>query len=377
MKKINSLMYRITGLTFLLLVVAVLSLIYLANWQMEELFREYLAMQPGAEAIMHMGPMGSLELGFLHSVHESLVWVGMIFALLGFFASYVLARNITVPLRGLSQAAERIRQGDLGQTVPVSSKDEVGQLAEIFNQMSTGLAKNEQLRRELLANVAHELRTPLAILNGNLESMLDGVIKPEPEKLFSMQEEVMRLTRLVADLRDLSLAEVRQLQLHKEPCDVNRLMCRAADMLWPLLEEKNLQFEYSLAEGLPSIMLDADRMSQVFYNIMVNAVRYTKEGTAIILRSEKSRGTAGESWLVLQIQDFGPGIAPEDLPYVFDHFYRGEKSRSRQSGGSGIGLALARQFVENHGGAIRAENGEVEGTVFTICLPCSEVKNEM
>ena len=369
MKKFNSLMYRITGLTFLLLTVTVLSLIYLANWQMEALFREYLTMQGATSDLMAMNSMGTPELDFLHSVHESLLWVGMVFALLGFLASYILARNITVPLRALRQAAELIRGGELGRMVRVQSKDEVGELADIFNQMSAGLAKNERLRRELLANIAHELRTPLTILNGNLESMLDGVIKPDPTRLFSMQEEVLRLTRLVTDLRDLSLAEVRQLELHKKAVTINPLIERAADMLLPLLEEKELLFSYELADNLPMIKLDEDRILQVLYNIIVNAVRYTDAGTKIVLHSEFLPSEAGKNQLKVQARDFGPGILPEDMPYVFDHFYRGEKSRNRQSGGSGIGLALAKQLVESHGGEILAENTDPRGMQITIFLP--------
>lgn len=369
MKKMNSLMYRITGLTFLLLTVTVLSLIYLANWQMEALFREYLSMQGAASDLIVMNPMGTPELDFLHSVHESLLWVGMVFALLGFFASYILARNITVPLRALRQAAELIRGGELGRTVRVQSKDEVGELANIFNQMSAGLAQNERLRRELLANIAHELRTPLTILNGNLESMLDGVIKPDPTRLFSMQEEVLRLTRLVTDLRDLSLAEVRQLELHKKAVTINPLIERAADMLLPLLEEKELLFSYELADNLPMIKLDEDRILQVLYNIIVNAVRYTDAGNQIVLHSEFLLSETGKNDLKVQIRDFGPGILPEDMPYIFDHFYRGEKSRNRQSGGSGIGLALAKQLVKSHGGEIMAENMEPRGMQITIFLP--------
>ena len=369
MKKMNSLMYRITGLTFLLLTVTVLSLIYLANWQMEALFREYLTMQGATSDLMAMNSMGTPELDFLHSVHESLLWVGMVFALLGFLASYILARNITVPLRALRQAAELIRGGELGRMVRVQSKDEVGELADIFNQMSAGLAKNERLRRELLANIAHELRTPLTILNGNLESMLDGVIKPDPTRLFSMQEEVLRLTRLVTDLRDLSLAEVRQLELHKKAVTINPLIERAADMLLPLLEEKELLFSYELADNLPMIKLDEDRILQVLYNIIVNAVRYTDAGTQIVLHSEFLLSETGKNELKVQIRDFGPGILPEDMPYIFDHFYRGEKSRNRQSGGSGIGLALAKQLVKSHGGEIMAENMEPRGMQITIFLP--------
>ena len=194
--------------------------------------------------------------------------------------------------------------------------------------------------------------------------MLEGVAEISPEKLFSMQEEVMRLTRLVQDLRDLSLAEVRQLDLYKQETDVNLLLRRASDMLEPMLEDKRLRFSLELDSSLPALQLDADRMNQAFYNILTNAVRYTKDGTTIHVTSRRQPDGA-----CITITDEGPGIAPADLQYIFDHFYRGDKSRSRAAGGSGIGLALARQFVEVHGGSIWAESKAGQGTSVMIRLP--------
>lgn len=358
------------GLTFLLISLTVFSLSYLANKQMEELFYEYLTIQhkmPMMDMYMnHM--MGTHELAFLHSVHESLIWVGLIFVGVGLVASYIIARNITTPLYKLITATERIRRGNLEQNVPITRNDEIGQLTQVFNQMSSELAQNEKMRREFLANIAHELRTPLAIINGNLESMLDGVNKPSMEKLFSMQEEVMRLTRLVKDLRDLSLAEVHQLELHKKPADINLLLQRAGEMLKPLLEDKDLSLKYNLTDDLPKTNIDVDRINQVFYNILINAIRYTNPHTQIIIDTnliyEQSK-----YFVQISIQDSGNGIAPKDLPHIFEHFYRSDKSRSRQSGGSGIGLSLAKQFVENHNGFICAENVATGGAKIIIKLP--------
>ena len=348
MRRLRSIRYRIMCMTFFLVLLTVCSLVLLANQQMEQLFQEYLQVQPSVMADMTMGAPEHL---FLMSVHRSLLWVGLFFVLVGLLMSYFLARNITIPLRQLSQAADHIRQGRLGQTVTVHAQDEVGQLAAVFNQMSVELARNEKLRREFLANIAHELRTPLAILQGNLENMIDGAAQPDMARLFSLQEEVMRLNRLVSDLRDLSLAEVHQLELHRQPTDLNQLLTGAAGMLEPLLDEKNLHFEYDLQADLPLVTVDPDRIRQVFYNILVNAVRYTWPDTTIRLHSWLADD---EVWI--EIQDEGPGVAEDDLPRLFDHFYRTDKSRSRQSGGSGIGLSLARQFMEVHGGTIAASN---------------------
>lgn len=385
--------------TFLLILICALIVIYICNQQMETHFLQYLqdpsalAGQAGQAAgqagqairggmgngygmhhgmmgggmmggMHHQMMMGAAERNFVESYHESLWWIGFLFAGIGLAVSYFLSGNITKPLRQLSSAAEKIRQGDLKQVVPVETQDEVGQLAMVFNQMSAELAATESNRQELLANIAHELKTPLAILQGHLESMLDGVETPEPDKLFSMQEEVMRLTRLVGDLRDLSLAQVHKLELHPQPLDVSEKTRRAADMLEPMLEEKHLQFKRELAEGLPELPLDPDRLNQILYNLITNAIRYTTPGTTITLQTEKT-----DKGVRLTVADEGPGIAPEDLPHVFEQFYRGEKSRNRASGGSGIGLSLAKSFVEAQGGTIHAENRKTGGAAFIVEFP--------
>lgn len=373
--------------TFLLILVCALIVISICSQQMETHFFQYLqdpsalAGQQGAGGYgrgmgrgmmgggMGMGGMrhrmmlGAAERTFVESYHQSLWWIGFLFAGVGLVVSYFLSGNITRPLRQLSQAAEKIRQGDLKQEVPVDTQDEVGQLAEVFNQMSAELAANESNRQELLANIAHELKTPLAVLQGHLESMLDGVEEPAPDKLFSMQEEVMRLTRLVGDLRDLSLAQVHRLELHLQPVDLDEKVERAADMLEPLLEEKKLRFVKELAPGLPARQLDPDRLNQILYNLITNAIRYTHSGTSILLKTEP----AGDR-VRLTIADEGPGIAPEDLDHIFEQFYRGDKSRNRASGGSGIGLSLAKSFVEAQGGTITARNRKEGGAEFVVEL---------
>lgn len=375
--------------TFLLILICALVVIYICSQQMETHFFQYLqdpsalAGQGGQAAggygrgmgrgmmgsgmgmggMHHRMMLGAAERTFVESYHKSLWWIGFLFAGMGLVVSYFLSGNITRPLRQLSQAAEKIRQGHLKQEVPVETQDEVGQLAAVFNQMSAELAANESNRQEFLANIAHELKTPLAVLQGHLESMLDGVEEPEPEKLFSMQEEVMRLTRLVGDLRDLSLAQVHQLELHLQPVDLGEKAERAAELLEPLLEEKRLHFVKNMAPSLPVRQLDPDRVNQILYNLITNAIRYTHPGTAILLQTEP----AGKR-VRLIIADEGPGIAPEDLDHIFEQFYRGDKSRNRASGGSGIGLSLAKSFVEAQDGTITARNRKEGGAEFVVEL---------
>lgn len=375
----NSITYRITGLVFLAVALTVFVLIYLANEQMTEQFREYLIVQHmetsqqgmighelgNTRMAMIMGP---LEETFLTSVHKSLVWVGMAILAAGLAASYALARSITIPLRNLSRAAEQIEQGNFDQKVPVETKDEVGHLAGIFNEMAETLTINANLRRQFLANIAHELRTPLAIIQGHLEGMVDGVIEPNKDQLSSLHEEAIRLNRLITDLRDLSLAEVRQLAMEKGITDVNQTVSKAVHMLKPQSDAKDICINCSLDERLPEIEADTDRISQVFYNILVNAIRYSPTKGTIEVVTEKIE-VEGQQWIKVSIADKGPGISQEDVPYIFDHFYRGDKSRDRKSGGSGLGLAVVKQLVEIHGGQVTVESKLAEGSIFKILLP--------
>lgn len=378
--KMNSIVYRITGLMFLSIAITVFLLIYLANEQMSGLFQEYLVVQHMGMNHGIMGQaanssemtvvMGPLEETFLASVHQSLIWVGIGIMAIGLAASYALARSITIPLRKLGHAAEELEKGNLGQTVITETNDEVGNLVVIFNRMSQTLETNTKLRRQLLANIAHELRTPLAVIQGNLEGMMDGVIETSKEQLSSLHEEAVRLNRLIKDLRDLSLAEVHELVLEKLPTDMNQLMTRTITMLKPLLDEKQIQVECSLTENLPEIVVDADRMSQVFYNILINAIRYSpNKGRVLVSTNVFIKDT--KQWLKISIQDSGQGISQEDLPHVFDHLYRGDKSRDRKSGGSGIGLAIVKQLVENHGGQVAVSSVLEKGSTFEVLLPIS------
>lgn len=381
MSRVSSITARITGLMFLSIAITVFLLIYLADEQMVELFQEYLVVQhtemshavgePGAMTLI----MGPLETSFLASVHQSLIWVGVGIMLVGLAASYALARSITVPLRKLSRAAEQLEQGNLGQTVLVESNDEVGHLAVIFNRMSETLATNTKLRRQLLANIAHELKTPLAVIQGNLEGMIDEVIEPGKEQLTSLHEEAVRLNRLIKDLRDLSLAEVRELALEKHPININQLVTRTVVMLKPLSDEKVIEVKSVLKDDLPEIAVDRDRMLQVFYNILVNAIRYSPSKSSIEVSTDIVKNQDA-TWLKVSFEDHGPGISPEDLPHVFDHFYRADKSRDRKSGGSGIGLAIVKQLVENHGGQVTVESTLGSGSIFHVLLPVAAVSLE-
>lgn len=368
---------------FLGIAATVFVLIYLANVQMMDLFQQYLIVQhaqlaqqavmPGTSMVMVMGP---LEESFMASVHQSLIWVGMVILAIGLAASYAVARSITVPLRRLSRAAEQIERGNFVQVAAGEGSDEIGHLAAVFNRMSQSLSASTKLRRQLLANIAHELRTPLAIIQGHLEGMIDEVIEPSQEQLLSLHEEAVRLNRLITDLRDLSLAEVKELALEKEPVELNELLQRIVALLKPLFDQHNLTVDCHFAEALPELVLDHQRMSQVFNNILLNAIRYAPPHSVVLVRTLSiQQGTT--RWLGIEIADQGPGIAAEDLPHVFEHFYRGDKSRDRKSGGSGLGLAIVKHIVESHGGTVAVRSALQQGTTVSVWLPIDSDWNKL
>lgn len=356
--------YRITGLMFLLIASTVFLLVYLANLQMTGLFHDYVGQAGGH--MMHMG-LGAPETDFLASVHESLIWVGAAIMLVGLAASFALARTITMPLLSLSVAAREIARGNYGQRVHLNSKDEVEQVANAFNGMAESLEVSNKLRKRLLADIAHELRTPLAVIQGNLEGMLDGVVEMNKEQISSLYEETTQLNRLIGELRDLSLAEAGQLVLDKQPTDINQLVTRALSMIKPLADEKQITAEGSLAE-IPLIDADASRITQVLYNLLTSAIRYTPTGGLVFVTSEQVRQGVN-TWLKLSVSDNGQGIEAADLPFIFDHFYRADQSRARKSGGSGIGLAIVKKLVETHGGRVEVESTPGQGSRFDVYLP--------
>ena len=379
MKRSDSIVIRLTALVFILLLLTIAILLILVNNQMNNHFSQYLTnmshMMGNAQNGMGMGMSGMhgsmhgpAESTYISAVHQSLLWVGLGMIGVSVIVSYFVVREIMRPLSTLTGAVQNIRTGNYGQTVSVERHDEVGVLTESFNKMSEELARNDKMRRQLFANIAHELRTPLAILQGNLEGMIDDIIPTDKKILLSMADETVRMGRLIQDLRDLSLAEIDELTLHKEPADINTMLERAVSMLQPLCEEKSLTVRQNLSRDLPSLVIDVDRINQVIYNLLNNAIRYIDQGCTITVSTMKV-AVEGKTYAQVQVADTGKGIAPEDLNHIFQYFYRSEQSRNRKSGGSGIGLALAQQFIRSHGGNIWADSTVGKGTTFTFILP--------
>jgi two-component system OmpR family sensor kinase/two-component system sensor histidine kinase BaeS len=276
-------------------------------------------------------------------------------------------QDIATPLADVMSAADAVAEGDLSVRVPARGPHEFGRLARSFNRMIAELERSDQQRRNLTADVAHELRTPLHIIQGNLEGVLDGVYEPTTDHICATLEETRLLTRLVEDLRTLSLAEAGQLVLVQEQVDVAELLADVGTSFSGQAEAAGIDLRVEI-EGEPSdltIIGDAGRLDQVLGNLMANAVRYTHSGGSITLRAEPL-----DDSVRIILRDTGEGIPAEDVPYVFDRFWRGDRSRSHAGGaGSGLGLAIARQLVQAHGGRIEVESAVGQGTTFTIELP--------
>jgi signal transduction histidine kinase len=305
------------------------------------------------------------EQQYLTRTSQALFLASVISMLGALLVGAVLARTLTRPLRELTVATRAMAKGQLGQQVPIRSRDELGDLAASFNQMSVDLAKANELRMQMTADVAHELRTPLTVMAGYIEALRDGVLKPTPERFEAMNLEAQQLKRLVDDLRTLSLAEAGELPLTRQATAPRALLERVEAAFSPRAMQAHIALRITCDEQLPALDVDPERMVQVLENLVSNAIRHTDKDGMIVL-SARSAGTD----ILLAVQDSGRGIAPEALPHVFDRFYRGEAGRAAESGESGLGLAIAKSIVEAHGGGITASSpGVGQGATFTIRLP--------
>ncbi len=315
-----------------------------------------------------LSPLGHFKAGRLAGMTPALqgfLLTGLLIGLGSLIAGLVISRGMSRPLSSLTEATRAVAAGDLSVRVPTQYPGEMGELAAAFNDMAADLARADELRRNLTADVAHELRTPLSVIRGKLEGVLDGVYPATPEHLEPVLEETELLTRLVEDLRLLALAEAGQLTLEKQPLDVGDLLRDVQVNFGPQAADRGVTLALALPPDLPQVLADRRRLAQVMGNLLTNALRHTPEGGCVTL----SATTPGEGMVEVTVADTGTGILSEDLPYVFERFWRGDRSRSRAGGGSGLGLAIARHLVEAHGGTIRVESAPGKGARFWFTLP--------
>jgi signal transduction histidine kinase len=303
--------------------------------------------------------------GFKASFNEALFVALLAAGTVAILVSLLLSRSILARVRVLTGASRLLAEGNYSQRVQAEGTDELGQLAHSFNEMAGKLEQVETMRRQLIGDVSHELRTPLTAIKGSMEGLLDGVLPASPETYQHIRQEADRLARLVDDLQELSRVEAGSYSLDLQPVPVASLVHSTLKRFKTQAAEKGIDLRLDLPQGLPPVLADPDRITQVLTNLVANALQYTPAGGRVSINAAQHGDL-----LHLSVVDTGVGIPAEHLPHLFTRFYRVDKSRSRQAGGgSGIGLAIARHLVEAHGGRIWAQSeGEGQGSTFTFTL---------
>ncbi|HEV2359456.1 MAG TPA: ATP-binding protein [bacterium] len=314
-------------------------------------------------------PLGAREVLFGSRIRNG-IWAGTAVAAgLGLLLALLLAGRMARPVGDLTRAARVITSGGTPSPVPVEGQDEIAELARAFNKMADRLATDEEQRRRLFAGIAHELRTPLSVIQGTLEGMLDGVLQPSSERIATLHSQSLLLARLITDLRDLSLAQAGQLRLNLSTVDPATIVRETLEALAPLADERRVTLHADVPRDVPRIQADPDRLRQIVQNLVENAVRHTPAGGEVRATMRVEPGTAGPAGVRLAVADTGVGIDAADLAHIFKHFYRADQSRARASGGTGLGLAIVKSLVEAHGGRVAVESTAGKGSTFTVTLP--------
>lgn len=298
-------------------------------------------------------------------VNQWLIWVGLATGCLGILLVSLLLRRTLRPVRVLTTAARRLGEGDFSQRVPEGGHSELGLLSNTFNTMANGLEKAERQRRNLMADVAHELRTPLFNIQGRLEAIKDGVFEPDADTIGTVHQQVEHLTNLVEDVRTLALVESQKLKLDIQLHSITEVLERCVDDFRPQAESKGISLTVLMDPDMPAIPMDRTRISQVVGNLLQNAISHTSSSGEVTVLARKT----DHERIRISITDTGSGIPEESLPFVFNRFYRANQAQVTDTGGNGLGLAIAKELVEAHGGIIYAENDTVKGSRFVFELP--------
>ncbi len=307
---------------------------------------------------------GAQEAELESRVRRAILYAGLIGGLVALGLGLLITQSVLRPLGALKAGTARVGQGDLEYRVPITTRDEIGEVAHQFNDMTERLEEQERLRQNMMADIAHELRTPLTVMQGHVEALRDGVFDLTPESMEPIHTQVLLLGRLVNDLRELALADAGRLRLEKTPLEPGPLTAKVVAGFQRSATEKGIALEDRIPPQACKVLADPQRLEQIVGNLLSNAIRHTPRGGRVTV------SLADETpWVRLSVEDTGSGIAPEDLAHIFERFYRSDRSRNATSGGTGIGLAIAKQLVEAHGGTIQIESALAVGTTVTVRLP--------
>jgi signal transduction histidine kinase len=292
------------------------------------------------------------------------LWGGLLAIGIAILLTYILSRRILAPVKALTLAAGQFGKGDFSRRVDFKDKGEVGELAQSFNAMADNLERNERLRRNMVADIAHELRTPLSNLRGYLEAISDGVVKADENTVRLLNEEASSLSRLVDDLQDVSLADAGEIKLVTQSEEISGLINETVTALQAKAAGRGLTISVHQQSELPTVDIDSHRIKQVLLNLLENAIAHTGRGGSITVAAREQ-----DDKVYISVTDTGEGIPPEELPLIFERFYRVDKSRTRATGGSGLGLTIAKRLVEAHGGTIEVKSQPGQGSTFTFAIP--------
>jgi signal transduction histidine kinase len=342
--------------------------IFSSDWPSQTLFSSpqggtilgtlYVSPEPSAEMV--------LTRGFTESINRFLLWGGVLAVIVALVLTFVLTRRISSPIQSLAVSARRLGEGNYSQRAQIRDTGEIGELAQAFNSMADNLDRADRLKRNLIADTAHELRSPLYNIRGYVEAIQDGIAKPDTKTVNSINEEVVLLCRLVDDLRELALAESGELKLSYQSEGVADLVNHAVAALQTKAQAKEIALSVYVPDEVPPVRADSQRIAQVLRNLLENAIIHTSKGNNVAITARQQDG-----WVEISVADNGEGIPENDLPNIFERFYRMDKSRTRATGGSGLGLTIAKYLIEAHGGKIWVQSEVGKGSCFAFTLPVS------
>jgi two-component system sensor histidine kinase BaeS len=347
----RTLLWKLLGINVLVIgsviVIVWMAIDYLAAGYFMALMEKY-----------NISPTSSQQM-FVSAVHRYLIWASLAALFLAVVLSFLLMRKVLRPLRQMTMIAQKISTGDYSGQVPLVSGDEVGQLASSFNRMAASLRLIEGLRKTLMIDVAHELRTPLTNIRGYLEALTDGVAAPTKETFDLLQEETMRLIRLVEDVLRLAKADAARMDLRKTEMHIEDLILQELDIFRPQFDSKKIRTETQFGKGANRLLADPGKMTQVVTNLLQNVCQYTPTGGFVRIYTEQASGE-----MKVVFANTSGELSEKDLPFIFERFYRGEKSRSREHGGAGIGLAIVKELIVAHDGHVGAEISDKETRIW-------------